>query len=141
MSVFKSIAKAEEAAYNGQGGSEWDSQNCRDYQAEILSVGVNRHHHHHRAAAAGIANLAFNFRAVQHHHANNNRTRLARPSRISTSIPQLPTTRRRFRISQTITARTERTSYSCFHRDGQRKKLVLKPIPNPTSNSSSKYLQ
>lgn len=38
--MFKSISKAEEAAYNGEGADDWDSQGCRDFQQAILSVGV-----------------------------------------------------------------------------------------------------
>jgi hypothetical protein len=37
--MFRSIAAAEKAALQGE-GPDWDTQQCRDYQQELLSVRI-----------------------------------------------------------------------------------------------------
>jgi hypothetical protein len=38
--MFRSIAAAEKAALEGEGGQEWDTQQCVDLQNELLSVRI-----------------------------------------------------------------------------------------------------
>jgi hypothetical protein len=38
--MFRSVKKAEEAALRGEGGEEFDTQQCQDLMQEILSVTI-----------------------------------------------------------------------------------------------------